>query len=88
MCQQNTHKFYRVNLDNFFSIFKAIHNTSVQFEVKEYGKIAFVVFICRWSILTFNFYFLSVLPKFSVKLTVPPYILKTDNLIKINVTAR
>ncbi|KAL9988942.1 hypothetical protein ACROYT_G003438 [Oculina patagonica] len=42
-----------------------IHNTSVQFEVKEY-----------------------VLPKFSVKLTVPPYILKTDKDIKINITTR
>ncbi|KAJ7334577.1 hypothetical protein OS493_014901 [Desmophyllum pertusum] len=42
-----------------------IHNTSVQFEVKEY-----------------------VLPKFSVKLTVPPYILKTDNRIEIKITSR
>ncbi|KAM7441116.1 hypothetical protein ABFA07_009760 [Porites harrisoni] len=42
-----------------------IHNSSVQFEVKEY-----------------------VLPKFSVKLNVPPYILKTDTQIGINITAR
>jgi len=42
-----------------------IHNTSVQFEVKEY-----------------------VLPKFSVKLTVPPFILKTDKWITINITTR
>ncbi|CAH3019175.1 unnamed protein product [Porites evermanni] len=44
---------------------KDIHNTSVQFEVKEY-----------------------VLPKFSVKLTVPQYILNSDNLISIGITAR
>ncbi|XP_027048067.1 ophiophagus venom factor-like [Pocillopora damicornis] len=42
-----------------------IHNTSVQFEVKEY-----------------------VLPKFSVKVSVPPYILKTDDAFGINITAR
>ena len=31
---------------------------------------------------------LSVLPKFSVKLSVPPYILKTSNRIQINITTR
>ena len=31
---------------------------------------------------------LSVLPKFSVKLSVPPYILKTNNRIQINITTR
>ena len=35
-----------------------------------------------------NFYYLLVLPKFSIKVTVPPYILNSDDLININITAR
>ena len=65
----------------------------MQFEVKEYGKICFPIDFSRSSVgVFFNFdfhcYDLSVLPKFSVKLTVPPYILRTDNEIKIAVTSR
>ena len=74
--------------------FKNIHNTSVQFEVKEYGKYViiylffFFVHVLYKLIPIYIFYDLSVLPKFSVKLTVPPYILKTDNKIQINITTR
>lgn len=49
-------------------------------------------------VIIFFFYFslswnsalllLSALPKFSVKLSVPPYILKTNKWIKINITTR
>ena len=64
----------------------------MQFEVKEYGKNLFCPFTSFFSFITvkFNVYFfyLSVLPKFSVKLKTPPYILKTDNRIKINITTR
>ncbi|RMX42632.1 hypothetical protein pdam_00010273 [Pocillopora damicornis] len=48
-----------------------IYNTSVQFEVKEYGFFDDV----------------SVLPKFSVKLQVPPYILKTDKDVEVQLKA-
>ena len=48
----------------------------------------FFVHVLYKLILIYIFYDLSVLPKFSVKLTVPPYILKTDNKIQINITTR
>ena len=64
----------------------------MQFEVKEYGKdilkyllgsLVFFMLIDMHTSLIF-----LVLPKFSVKVSVPPYILKTDDAFGINITAR
>ena len=64
----------------------------MQFEVKEYGERTLLhhrtlsLSLPLTLILTFRS--LLVLPKFSVKIDVPPYVLKTDDLININITTR
>ena len=51
-----------------------------------------IIFFLFFSVSDFiemsDLLLLSVLPKFSVKLSVPPYILKTNNRIQINITTR
>lgn len=79
-------------------VLKDLHNTSVQFEVKEYGKKWKITYLFQKfsvylgmilpSLMQISFHCISVLPRFSVKISPPQYILPITREFSLNITAR